>query len=261
MLNGLPCWLSGKESVCNAGDPASIPWVRKIPWRRAWQPTPVFLPWESPWTEEPSSLQSMGSQSQTWLKPLGSNSAQQTLTVFISSQLWFPPPGSLDSNLFCTWVVDFYWLNFGHTIALSKKILRFHIMHLINWIISCKWNFLTLSTTPRIQPSPKVNSVMLPIHTTFCFTDALTYAVPGASDFPLLVPSLPEMLLLSINPVMKSFPSPLIYYFPFSKHSKHSIFNHFCLSHSIISYSFVNFFLSYHLPQSLYLFLQSYKLF
>jgi len=25
-------------------------WVRKIPWRRAWQPTPVFLPRESPWT-------------------------------------------------------------------------------------------------------------------------------------------------------------------------------------------------------------------
>ena len=26
---------------------------RKIPWRRAWQPTPVFLPGESPWTGEP----------------------------------------------------------------------------------------------------------------------------------------------------------------------------------------------------------------
>ena len=23
------------------------PWIRKIPWRRAWQPTPVFLPGES----------------------------------------------------------------------------------------------------------------------------------------------------------------------------------------------------------------------
>ena len=29
------------------------PWVRKIPWRRKWQPIPVFLPGESPWTEEP----------------------------------------------------------------------------------------------------------------------------------------------------------------------------------------------------------------
>ena len=38
------------------------PLVGKIPWRRAWQPTPVFLPGESPWTEEPGGLQSMGSQ-------------------------------------------------------------------------------------------------------------------------------------------------------------------------------------------------------
>ena len=37
-------------------------WVGKIPWRRAWQPTSVFLPGESPWTEESGELQSMGSQ-------------------------------------------------------------------------------------------------------------------------------------------------------------------------------------------------------
>ena len=37
-------------------------WVEKIFWRRAWQPTPVFLPGESPWTEEPGRLQSIGSQ-------------------------------------------------------------------------------------------------------------------------------------------------------------------------------------------------------
>ena len=35
------------------------PWVRKIPWRRKWQPTPVFLPW----SEEPGELQSTGLQS------------------------------------------------------------------------------------------------------------------------------------------------------------------------------------------------------
>ena len=34
----------------------------KIPWKRAWRPTPVFLPEESPWTEEPDGLQFMGSQ-------------------------------------------------------------------------------------------------------------------------------------------------------------------------------------------------------
>ena len=39
-----------------------VPSVRKIPWRRKWQPTPVFLPGKFPWTEEPCGLQSMGSQ-------------------------------------------------------------------------------------------------------------------------------------------------------------------------------------------------------
>ena len=32
-------------------------WVGKIPWRRAWQHPPVFLPGESPWTEEAGGLQ------------------------------------------------------------------------------------------------------------------------------------------------------------------------------------------------------------
>ena len=98
---GFPCSSAGKESACNAGDPGLIlgsgrypgegighpfqyswvslkaqtlknlpamcenpfdPWVGKIPWRRAWQPTSVFMPGESPWTEEQNRLQSMGSQ-------------------------------------------------------------------------------------------------------------------------------------------------------------------------------------------------------
>ena len=40
-------------------------WVQSLgwegPWRRAWQPTPVLFPGESPWTEEPGGLQLMGS--------------------------------------------------------------------------------------------------------------------------------------------------------------------------------------------------------
>ena len=37
------------------------PWVWKITWRRAWQPTPVFLPWRIPRKEEPGGFQSIGS--------------------------------------------------------------------------------------------------------------------------------------------------------------------------------------------------------
>ena len=42
-----PWWLR-RESVClKRGRPGFDPWVGKIPWRRKWQPTPVFLPGKS----------------------------------------------------------------------------------------------------------------------------------------------------------------------------------------------------------------------
>ena len=56
---------SGKEPACQCKRckrQGFDPWVGKIPWRRSWQPTPVFLPGESPWTEEPGGLQSIGLQ-------------------------------------------------------------------------------------------------------------------------------------------------------------------------------------------------------
>ena len=46
-LRGLPWWLCGKESTCQCRRRRLNSWVRKIPRRRKWQPTPVFLPGES----------------------------------------------------------------------------------------------------------------------------------------------------------------------------------------------------------------------
>jgi len=56
---GFPGSSDSKESAYNAGDPGLIPW------RRKWLPTPVILAWKIPWTEEPSELQSMGSQKES----------------------------------------------------------------------------------------------------------------------------------------------------------------------------------------------------
>ena len=39
--------LSGKESVCQCTRCRFNPWVRKIPWRRKWQPTSISLPGKS----------------------------------------------------------------------------------------------------------------------------------------------------------------------------------------------------------------------
>ena len=38
---------SGTEPTCQGKRPGFNPWVGEMPWRRAWQPTPVFLPGDS----------------------------------------------------------------------------------------------------------------------------------------------------------------------------------------------------------------------
>ena len=58
----LPRWLSGKKKKKSSCQCKFNPWVRKIPWRRKGQPTPVFLPGKSheqrrlagygPWTQK-----------------------------------------------------------------------------------------------------------------------------------------------------------------------------------------------------------------
>ena len=71
-------------------------WVRSLgwedPWRRTWQPTPIFLPGESPWTEEPGGLQSMELQTVRYDRATKQSIAQQSSTTrynFISCTL--PP--------------------------------------------------------------------------------------------------------------------------------------------------------------------------
>ena len=49
MYNNLR-WHGGKESACQCRRPrihGFNPWVGKIPWKRKWQATPVFLPEKS----------------------------------------------------------------------------------------------------------------------------------------------------------------------------------------------------------------------
>ena len=69
---GFPGGSAGKEPTCNAGDhlkgrrPRFNPWVGKVPWRRKWQPTQVFLSGKShgqrslvgysPWSSKESDI-------------------------------------------------------------------------------------------------------------------------------------------------------------------------------------------------------------
>ena len=65
MFWGFPGDASGKEPTCQCRRHKRLrsdPWVKKITWRRKWQPTAVLLPGEFPWTEKPGRLQSIGLQ-------------------------------------------------------------------------------------------------------------------------------------------------------------------------------------------------------
>ena len=63
---GLPWWLSDKESTCQCRRCGFDPRVGKVPWRRKWQSTPIFLPGKShgqrslagysPWDHEESDM-------------------------------------------------------------------------------------------------------------------------------------------------------------------------------------------------------------
>ena len=58
-IKGFPGGTNGKEPGCQCRRRNRLkfdPWVGKILWRRTGQPTPVFLPRESLWTEEPGGL-------------------------------------------------------------------------------------------------------------------------------------------------------------------------------------------------------------
>ena len=52
---GLPWWLRGKESACNAGDPGSIP-GSDYPLKKGMGTHSSILAWRIPRTEEPGGL-------------------------------------------------------------------------------------------------------------------------------------------------------------------------------------------------------------
>ena len=64
-------------------DMGSVPWVGKIPCRRKWQPTPVFLPRESPGTEELGGLWFIGSR-RVGLKQLSIHAFQGNVSLTYS---------------------------------------------------------------------------------------------------------------------------------------------------------------------------------
>ena len=80
MCMGFPGGSDRKEYTYSAGEFGFDPWVGKIPGRRAWQLTPVFLPGESSWIVEPGRLHPQGRKELDPTERLGI--AQQAVCIF-----------------------------------------------------------------------------------------------------------------------------------------------------------------------------------
>ena len=63
----------GKASAFNAGRSGFDPWVRKILWRRKWQPTPVPLPGKSHRRRSPAGYSPWGHKELDMTKQLNKN--------------------------------------------------------------------------------------------------------------------------------------------------------------------------------------------
>ena len=122
-----PVGSDSKESACNTRKPRLDPWVRKIPWRRAWQPTPVFLPGEfhgqrslagnNPWNHKESDMTE-------WLT-LSLSYIPSVFPWFLSGlkcEHWFT------KDLICLWcstIVQVFPVSFGLILLGIRKLFSF----------------------------------------------------------------------------------------------------------------------------------------
>ena len=73
----LSWWLSRKESACQCRRHVFDPWIGKTPWRRAWQPAPLFLPGESHGQRSLVGSSSLGCKDSEMTQRLNTNNSRQ----------------------------------------------------------------------------------------------------------------------------------------------------------------------------------------
>ena len=143
-MYGLPWWLSWQRICLQCKRRGFDPWVGRIPWRRSWLPTPVFLPGKSHGQRGP-----VGDS--PWGHKESDTTERLTLWLFISGSwifvdllfqtAWLPDGGGLPIHHECGllvrskpslgWATEKPGLKWGHRTAVSTHIiLQTQALHL-----------------------------------------------------------------------------------------------------------------------------------
>ena len=88
------CWLKQERIHLQCRKTRFDPWVGKIPWRRKWRPTPVFLPGQSHGQRSLAGYSPWVANSRTWLRQLSTHTrrvkSEETYVYlwFILADVW-----------------------------------------------------------------------------------------------------------------------------------------------------------------------------
>ena len=138
-MRGPSKWPSGKESACQWRRGRLDSWVKKIPWGRKWQPTPVFLPEKSHGQRSLAGYSSWGCKESDTIEWL-SSSNQRLREAYVS--LSGSEQASLSSHmrevtshLYCATADSFIsmplspetYLGFWFSISVLPKVIPFFV--------------------------------------------------------------------------------------------------------------------------------------
>ena len=125
---------SGKKSICQCRRCKRCrfdPWVWNIPWRRTWQPTPIFFVRRIPWTEEPGGVGLMVhgvEKSRTQLKHLvGHNLAHTRTQTFLYVHLPMKEEGKAEPVLLYISSITAFITRLQ---LLMAQLTHYHIRHM-----------------------------------------------------------------------------------------------------------------------------------
>ena len=172
---GLSWWLNGKESACQCRRPGFNLCVGKIPWRREWLPSPVFLPRESqgqrslvgysPWErKESDTTEQLNSNNMCWSSHVSLSQGCHNQVPYkgysIRTETCLPHSSGGEMSKAKVWA--------GHALSGGSRESSFLVSHSFRWqpaILACRCSSPSLCLCLHQDFPPVYPNIPLPRRT------------------------------------------------------------------------------------------------